>query len=105
MRYPSVEETEKDSSNKQTFEKEALEAGASSKHRLTGLADGIFAFAMTVLVIDVKVERNAHLNWSIFPALIERVEGCLLSFLVLGAYWIAHHNLFQHIKTTDRLFL
>jgi uncharacterized membrane protein len=88
-----------------SHETEAQEAGHTSRHRLIGLTDGVFSIAMTLLVIDVKVEKGTKLAWDIFPALLISLEGYLLSFLVLGAYWVAHHNLFQHIERTDRSFL
>jgi hypothetical protein len=47
-----------ESIQKSTREEGANEQGSNgleSLHRLTALSDGIFAFAMTVLVIDVRL--------------------------------------------------
>lgn len=79
------------------------ESTAVSPHRLQALADGVFAIAMTLLVFDLGVPvategrglgRTLRDMWPEFL-------GYLLSFLVLGVFWLIHHMLFDSIKRYD----
>ena len=76
--------------------------------RLAGLSDGVFAVAMTLLVLDLKVPSAegvaseadlAHLLAALGP----RVVTYLLSFLTLGIFWIGQQTqLNMHISRADR---
>ncbi len=82
-----------------------------SKHRLEALSDGIFAFAMTLLMLDLKIPKIpeaimtqgllAHTLYALWPKFLV----FMTSFLQLGVYWIAHHGYSHFIKRTDRYFL
>ena len=83
------------------------DAGRASLDRLRALSDGIFAFAMTLLVLDVRLPAgtapltSATLLASM-QALLPAVAACVLSFLVLCMYWIAHHNTFLVVARSNR---
>src|SRR5499427_10908242 len=75
-----------------------------SPHRVQALADGVFAIAMTVLVLGIQVpegggaaDLRAHL-----AALAPRLASYVLSFVMLGVLWIGHHYQFHFIRRTDR---
>jgi uncharacterized membrane protein len=72
--------------------------GAAMDHRLERLiffSDAVFAIAITLLVIEIHVP---DLNGS------EGFFGFALSFLVIGRFWIGHHNAMGHVATyTQRL--
>jgi uncharacterized membrane protein len=81
-----------------------------SKHRLESLADCVFAFAMTLLILDVKLpppmpgqsnvallERLAYL----WPKLFTFAQ----SFLILGTIWVGHQALFHFVRHVDRIFI
>lgn len=75
-----------------------------TKSRVEALTDGIFAVAMTLLILDVKVPnvlRPADLP-SHLLALWPKLLSYAVSFLVLGIYWVGHHNQFHLIRRTDR---
>lgn len=65
--------------------------------RLTFFSDAVFAIAMTLLVVEVKLPHVtvaddlglANALLALTPAYI----GFLVSFLVLGRFWIGHHTL------------
>ena len=79
-----------------------------SLSRLAGLSDGVFAVAMTLLVLDLKVPAAdgvrsdadlAHLLAAQGP----RVLTYLLSFLTLGIFWMGQQTqLSMHIERADR---
>jgi uncharacterized membrane protein len=65
---------------------------------------------MTLLILDFKVPDFAgrssayslsHYVISLWPLLICYV----MSFLILGVFWIGHHNQFHFVKRSDRLIL
>jgi uncharacterized membrane protein len=82
----------------------------SSKNRIEALTDGIYAVAMTLLVIDLKVpEPHGAFSQDEFDRglllLLPKVGAWVISFLVLANFWIGHHRLFQHVRVVDAKLL
>jgi uncharacterized membrane protein len=80
------------------------------KSRITALVDGIFAVAMTLLVLDLKFPEGLKLNsdsevWRQILGLTGHFSAFALSFIVLGAFWIAHHSLFHFVRKVNRALL
>ena len=81
-----------------------------TKGRLEALSDGIFAFAMTLLVISLSVPDKATLipsNAFALQALINLYSGFVhyaLAFLILGAFWLSQHMQFHSVRTPDKIF-
>jgi uncharacterized membrane protein len=79
------------------------------KGRVEALADGVFAVAMTLLVLDVKVpprgdapaEDLARQLWELWP----RFGAYGVSFLVIGVNWVGHHAQLHYVRRADRAFL
>lgn len=76
--------------------------------RMTFFSDAVFAIAMTLLVIEVRLPHLSTLSEvSLGQALVDLIPnyiGFLVSFLVLGRFWMAHHNVMGALKaTTPRL--
>src|SRR3954464_13231866 len=69
--------------------------------RIVFLSDGVFAIAMTLLVIDLRVPEIASAtSVQIEEALGQlwpRVIAYALSFTIIGFYWIAHWRRFKLI--------
>ena len=68
-----------------------------SKHRLEALTDGIFAVAMTLLVIELKVPQHETVRDPLdFAAgighLIPTFIAWIISFFVLAIFWFSHHS-------------
>ena len=80
-----------------------------SKTRIEALTDGIFAIAMTLMVFDIKIPPVAQMDqWNLRHELIQlwpRFLAYLISFVMLGVYWVGHHNQYHYIRRTDRPFL
>ncbi len=82
-----------------------------SKHRLEALGDGIFAFAMTLLVLDMKITRIPEAIVSpdlLTRALLElwpKFLSYFTSFIVLAVFWIGHVGYLHFLKRTDRWFI
>jgi uncharacterized membrane protein len=80
-----------------------------SKTRIEALTDGIFAIAMTLMVFDIKLPVGPQTTpWSLRSELIglwPRFLAYAISFIMLGVYWVGHHNQYHYIRRTDRGFL
>jgi len=78
-----------------------------SVERLAALSDGIFAFAMTLLMLDLRVPameavHNEHDLWHGLTALSPRLLMYLMSFLTLGIFWIGQQTQLNHLERSDR---
>jgi uncharacterized membrane protein len=77
--------------------------------RSNALSDGVFAIAMTLLVIDLKVPDLTGAEVSRLPAELRGQVGSYLayalSFYVIGLVWLGHHRLFRHVTATDSQLL
>lgn len=62
----------------------------------------MFAIAITLLVIEIHVPRLGLVSDQVFRtelvALVPSIFGFVLSFLVIGALWAAHHRVFAMIS-------
>jgi uncharacterized membrane protein len=75
--------------------------------RLAALSDGIFAFAMTLLVLDLRVPDVAgiHTERDLLHALIPlapRLLTCAMTFLTLGVFWVGHQTHLASFREIDR---
>src|SRR5262249_48029527 len=76
-------------------------------NRIEALSDGIFAIAMTVLVLGIQVPDGggeAELSARLVT-LGPQLDSYALSFVMLGVMWVGHHYQFQYICRADRGFL
>ena len=71
--------------------------------RLTALTDGVFAIAMTVLALEladtIEADRSLLELW---PELWPRLVSYVMSFMILGLFWVAHHAALAPVRSTDR---
>lgn len=80
------------------------------KNRIEALSDGIFAIAMTLLVLELKLPAlpQSASNVEVWPALMKLwpvLVSYAASFASLGVYWIAHHNIYHAIRRSNRVLL
>jgi len=81
--------------------------GAEGNERLNAFSDGVIAIAITLLVLEIKVPEHIPPGGlaGLLPDLLPKLAGHVISFIVLGIYWVGHHNMFMHIKRHDRTLL
>lgn len=77
-----------------------------SKHRIEALTDGIYAVAMTLLVIELKLPPHDSIATQVdlinaVGNLLPKFIAWLISFLVLSLFWLGHHRLFQIVRHVD----
>ncbi len=77
--------------------------------RIAALSDGVFAFAATVLVLDVHTPERAdvHTEAELLRALAAqapRLLTWLLSLMTLGIFWVGQQTQLNNVKRADRDF-
>jgi uncharacterized membrane protein len=75
--------------------------------RIAALSDGIFAFAATVLVLEVHTPESADVHsetqlLAALGALAPRVLTWLLSLMTLGIFWVGQQTQLNQLKRADR---
>jgi len=73
--------------------------------RTTAFSDGVFAIAVTLVALTIEVPTVSEANESQLPDEISKIAPqvlCyLLTFLVLGRFWLLHHRLFGDLDRLD----
>jgi uncharacterized membrane protein len=82
------------------------EAG-KDRDRIVNLSDGVFAIAITLLVLDIRVPEipDAMVASELPAALLSlwpKYLGYVLSFVVISTFWVVHHSIFRPIREYDR---
>ncbi len=77
-----------------------------SKNRLEALFDGIFAFAMTLLVTGLVIQPPSYSEAAAeLPSLVAAMHpeffSFLIAFFVLASFWLVHHRQFSFVRTID----
>jgi uncharacterized membrane protein len=78
-----------------------------SVERLAALSDGIFAVAMTLLVLDLRVPAAEAIHserdlWRALLALSPQLVMYMMSFLTLGIFWIGQQTQLNHLSRNAR---
>ena len=80
------------------------------RDRVVNLSDGVFAIAITLLVLDIRApdipenmvdSRLPGALLSLWPNYL----GYILSFVGISAFWLIHHSIFRPIRGYDRILL
>jgi uncharacterized membrane protein len=72
-----------------------------TKNRLEAFSDGVFAVAITLLVLEIGIPEGDDLwhklgdEWPSFAAFF-------VSFWVIGIIWVNHHGVIDHLTRADR---
>jgi uncharacterized membrane protein len=77
----------------------AWQGNGMKPERLEAFSDGVFAVALTVLVLEIKIPvgidwQALHDQWPTFFSYV-------LSFIYIGIYWNNHHHLFAAVQRID----
>lgn len=87
-----------------------MSSSASETFRLEAFADAVFAIAITLLVIEIRLpphEEVLRLGGvgaalaSLWPSYV----GYAISFIVIGIMWANHHNLMKLVARVDHGFI
>ena len=80
--------------------------------RISAFSDGVFSIAITLLVLNLRIPTIPSNVPSYADKVLDQLRtqwpnllSYILSFVIIGIYWIAHHNMFHYIKRSNRPFL
>jgi uncharacterized membrane protein len=78
-----------------------------SLDRLAALSDGVFAIAMTLLVLDLKLPATLRIHnegdlWQALVGLAPRFVAYFMSFLTLGIFWVGQQTQLNHMARATR---
>jgi uncharacterized membrane protein len=76
----------------------------SETTRIEAFSDGVFAIAITLLILEIKVPDEEQLKAGLLNALLEKWPSYLaffIGFFTILVCWINHHYMFDRIKTSS----
>lgn len=84
----------------------AVDGGEVATTRLETLTDGVFAIAMTLLVLSIQIpDQLIHpTSQDLLAQLVSlwpKILSFIVSFIILGMFWVGHHTEFRYIKKLD----
>jgi uncharacterized membrane protein len=76
-------------------------------------SDAVFAIAITLLVIEIKIPGKEDLEGTVSDQsilialghLLPKFIGFLVSFMMIGLYWTVHHRMFGYVTNYTRKLL
>jgi uncharacterized membrane protein len=85
---------------------EVADERAGELARLVSLSDGVFAFAMTLLIVSIDVPQltDAEAKDHLYRAILElwpEILSYVIGFLVIGSLWGAHRRIFSRVRDYD----
>jgi uncharacterized membrane protein len=75
----------------------------SALERLEFFSDAVFAIAITLLVLDIRVPNGLALSQvpNELHRLLPQILSYVLSFAVVGIFWLSHHRMFGYLHRQD----
>jgi uncharacterized membrane protein len=76
--------------------------------RAEAFSDGVFAIAITLLVLDLRLPGAGPEHYTLVHQLLHawpQYFAYVVSFLTIGIMWMNHHTIFAHITRVDRPLL
>ena len=77
-------------------------AGNLEYDRVLFFSDAVFAIAITLLVVDIRVPQVVEHAGQELRKSEGKILSFAISFLVIGLFWMGHHRLFRYITALDR---
>jgi len=86
-----------------------LSSEGQGTERIGAFCDGVFAIAMTLLVLELRVPSGEIVAraglWRALGGHWSSYGAFALSFAVIGIMWANHHNIFRYIGRTNHTFV
>lgn len=77
-----------------------------NKTRLETFSDGVFAIVITLLVLNITIPDVSYADLpKALLELLPKILSYVMSFVLIGLYWIGHHFYFDRIKQVDGTFV
>jgi uncharacterized membrane protein len=72
--------------------------------RIVAFSDGVFAIAITLLVLQINVPHNATSSSELWSEIFDQngdFYAFAISFAVIGRFWVVHHRFFTEVTGFD----
>lgn len=81
-----------------------------STNRMEAFSDGVLAIIITLMILEIEIpEFEGHLSTNdlleVIKPIIPQLIAYSLSFVMIGIYWVNHHNFFHKLNHGDRNLL
>ena len=78
--------------------------------RLEAFCDGVFAIALTLLIIDIKLPSTIEFSstseiWLAIKHIMPSIFAFILSFIIIFITWVNHHNAFKMVNKSSISFI
>jgi uncharacterized membrane protein len=80
-------------------------AGDAETGRIEAFSDGVFAIAITLLVLELHLPGDKRGLWHGLVHEWPQFAAYLTSFFIIGIMWVNHHSMFRTIVRADRLLM
>ena len=85
-------------------------AASNPNTRLEAFCDGVFAIALTLLIIDIKIPSTVEFSsstelWLAIKHIMPSIFAFILSFFIIFITWVNHHNAFKMIDKSSVSFI
>lgn len=83
----------------------------NENERLEFFSDAVFAIAITLLILEIKVPQTHGAENALTSLAAELLHlypsyfGYVFSFLMIGIYWVNHHQIFKLYRRSNHVFL
>jgi uncharacterized membrane protein len=85
--------------------RQLVSSGHLEYDRVVFFSDAIFAIAITLLAVDFRVPGGTVSAARALRDAEPRMLGFVISFAVIGLFWLSHHWIFRHIDAMDRTLM
>jgi uncharacterized membrane protein len=76
--------------------------------RIVAFSDGVFAIAITLLVLQINIPAHLPQGTTLFEEIVDQETDFIayaISFAVLGKLWLAHHRFFAAVERFDSVLM
>lgn len=78
--------------------------------RLEAFCDGVFAIALTLLIIDIKIPSSVEIKntadfWTAINHIVPSIFAFILSFIIILITWVNRHNIIRMINKSSTTFI
>ena len=85
-------------------------AEANPNSRLEAFCDGVFAIALTLLIIDIKIPSTERIDttndlWLALKHILPSIFAFVLSFIIILITWANHHGGLKLINRSSAAFI
>jgi uncharacterized membrane protein len=85
-------------------------AESNFNSRLETFCDGVFAIALTLLIIDIKIPSTVEINstpdfWLVLKHIAPSIFAFIVSFVIIFITWVNHHNSLKLVNKSSSAFI